>query len=640
MEDVDAILLPILRESGCPLPPDVVSMKQLDSDLFYTSAVTILRLIHAASPTPLPSSPLTKHPLSMPTGKAARFRITSALCNDIKGLGLPSELGYEAFLYPGEADTRRVLRFLVEKLPKLEPADGDPAAASAHPSTDVHSRIHQALDALSKHQPHPPSTIPTPTGSTPHPFHTIHLELPALSPASALAYTRNHQPLLPLQPSHPPSLLPSLRELNLQALLQAAERERQWNDPSAASAEQRRAALTAAMRASLSTDLARAGATTASSRRALHLYSVGGEGRGAVGMGATAFSRRVQFEQEAGHAQAQVVSNVGTVTVVTAQGQTAEEREADEEALRRAREQQLTELNAQLTAASQQLSDLDARITAFASSSRALEAEVAALVSSTAALEEAYRVKKRTLDLLPEAHRNEAELRALVDASSARLLALATEWEAHRQSLLHRLRRAHALLQERKESAASKADAIKSMREEQKAKAEDLRAKDAQLTAAQAELAAMAKGVSRVTFLRRIADVMRNIDKQKAEIGRVLGDVRQVQRDINGLTEAANRAYAVADDIVFSAAKGGGGGGGDAVGARGYRLVVELREAFGALVGVVEGIGRVQGEMRELQASVADLEGRNTALNMERVETDLAQVRKENKALTAKLKAK
>ena len=629
MEDVDAILLPILRESGCPLPPELTSMKQLDSDLFYTSSVTILRLINSSSPSSSSTSPLTKHPLAMPTGKAARFRITSALCAEIKGKGYPAELGYESFLYPNEAEMRRLLRFLVEKLPKLEPAEADDLHPTS-PAADIHSRVHAALLAFSKQT--------TPLSIARHPYSTVQLELPALSPAAALAYTRGFQPLLPLQPARPSAFIPSLLELNLHSLLQAAEREKQWNDPSAIPAEQRRLNLIASMRAALSSELARVGGATTSSRRALHLYAVGGEAGVGGGLRATAFSRRVQFEQEAGQAQAQVVSEVGTVTRVNDVGQSAEEREAEEEERRRTREQQLTQLNTQLTDTSQTLAALDTRISSFSSSSRQLEAELLALASSTTALEEAYKVKKRTLDLLPEAQKNESELRALVDASSARLLDLATEWETHRQSLLNRLRRAHALLQERKEAAAGKAEVLKSMREEQKTKADDLQAKDGQLTAAQAELAALTKGASRLTFIRRIMDIMRNIDKQKAEIHRVLTDVRQVQRDINQLTEAAHRAYAVADDIVFSAAKAGGGG--DAVGAKAYRQVVELREAFGGLVGVVEGIGRMQGEMRELQASVADLEGRNTALNMERVETDLAQVKKENKALTAKLKAK
>ena len=626
MEEVDAILFPILRESGCPLPADVTSMKQLDADLFYTSCVTILRLINAASS---PSShhtpsPLTKHPLAMPTGKAARFRITSALCAELKEKGYASELGYEAFLYPNEADMRAVLRFLVEKLPKSEPADDTDARPSA--PTDVHARIAAALAAFTKQT--------TPAALTYRPFHTVHLELPALSPPAALAYARTHQPLLPLQPADRANFVPSLLETNMLALLEAAEREKQWNDPTAPSPEQRRAALTAVVRSSLSSTLAAGSGARAVSRKALAQYSVVGD-RVTGGAGASAFGRRIQFEQEREAAQAQVVSEVGTVTSVNEAGQSAEEREAEEEERRRSREQQLNELNQSLTDHTAQLSALDARIASFTSSSRQLEAELAALASTTSALEDAYRVRKRTLDLLPDAHRNEAELRALVDASSQRLLDIAAEWETHRQALLTRLRRHQALLQERKEGAAAKAESIKSMREEQKAKADDVRAKEALLVGLQAELAALPKSTHRSVYVRRIMDIMRNIDKQKAEIGRVLADVKQIQRDINALTEASNRAYAMADDIVFSSAKQGGGG---PEGVRAYRCVVELREAFGALVGVVEAIGRVQGEERELQASVEDLDSRNTALNMERVETDLAQVRKENKQLQAKLK--
>ena len=49
----------------------------------------------------------------------------------------------------------------------------------------------------------------------------------------------------------------------------------------------------------------------------------------------------------------------------------------------------------------------------------------------------------------------------------------------------------------------------------------------------------------------RILDIIKQIKKQKAEIGRVVADVREVQLDINAAAERLRRAEAVADESIY-----------------------------------------------------------------------------------------
>jgi peptidoglycan hydrolase CwlO-like protein len=77
----------------------------------------------------------------------------------------------------------------------------------------------------------------------------------------------------------------------------------------------------------------------------------------------------------------------------------------------------------------------------------------------------------------------------------------------------------------------------------------------------------------------------------------------------------------------------------DDVMTRTYKYVVHLREGFVELVSGVEAKGKAENEIRALQAQIDDVESRNSSLNTERIEGDLAQVKKENKALQAKIKA-
>ena len=636
MEEVDAILFPILRESGCPLPADIASAKQIDADLFYTSTVTLLRIINAApSPTASTHSALQpiKHPLSMPAGKAARFRITSALSAELKEKGYTDELGYESFLYPNEAEVRRVLRWLVEKLPKQEEAAEDEALAGGGRAGDVHSQIAAALAAVIKQ----PTTA---LGTRPlhyRPLVTTTLDIPTTSASTAaplLAYFTKHQPLLPHQPLSPASFIPSLLHYNALTLTLQAERQRQWNDTNTLTPQQRSNNLSRLLHTALTSSLSST-ANPPVSRRPLDSYAL--SSRSLSGASRSAFSRRVEFEQESALTSVSVVSDVGVVLRVDEKGQTAEEREAEEEERRRERERALAELSTQLSEYAAQLTALDQSITATAAATAQLSTQLTQLAASTTELEEGYKMKKRTLDLLPDALNNQTELAALVAASQARVEELKAEWERKKEQLMARLRRAEAVWNERKESAAWKSEQLGGMRDEMKAKQDDIRNRQQQLTALQAELAGMPPSTSRHVYVRRIMDIMRNVDKQKDEIRKVLTDVRAIQRDINTIQEATTRSFSIVDGIVFSSAKATAG---DAVGLKAYRSVVELRDGFAGLLGVVEGIGRVQAEVREMSGQVEDLEGRNTTLNVERVEMDLAAVRKENKQLASKLKGK
>ena len=643
MEEVDAILFPILRESGCPLPANVASIKQIDADLFYTSTVTLLRLINAAAPSASPTAqppshhsalqPI-KHPLAMPAGKAARFRITSALSAELKEKGYTGELGYESFLYPSEAEVRRVLRWLVEKLPKQEEAAEEEAGgAGGGRAGDVQSTVAAALAAFVKQTTTATATQPPRY----RPVVTSTLDVPntaSTAGAPLLAYYSQHQPLLPHQPLSRASFVPSLLHYNTLTLTLQAERQRQWNDTNTLTPQQRSQNLTQLLHSAIACSLAAPAPPV--SRRPLESYAL--SSRSSAANSRSAFSRRVQFEQESSATSVSVVSSVGVVVKVNEKGQTAEEREAEEEERRREREQALAELKAQLSQYQAQLAELEQQISAAATASAQLTAQLSQLASSTTELEEGYKMKKRTLDLLPDALNNEKELSALVAASRARVDELHAEWVKREEQLLARLRRAEAVWGERKEAAAWKSEQLPGMRDEMKSKQDDIRNRQQQLAAVQAELAAMSASTSRGVYVRRIMDIMRNVDKQREEIVRVLTDVRAIQRDINQIHEQTSRSAAIVDGIVFSSAKQSAAG--DAVGLKAYRSVVELRDGFAGLLGVVEAIGKVQAEVRELQGQVEDLEGRNTSLNMERVENDLAAVRKENKQLTSKLKGK
>ncbi|NXY54319.1 CCD22 protein, partial [Callaeas wilsoni] len=94
------------------VPPEVQSVRDLTPELVVEAAVRCLRAVRPALGAPL--SPL------LPPGISARFRLASDLAAACQELGFGGDVGYQTFLYSSEHDTRRLLLFLVEKLPRDE----------------------------------------------------------------------------------------------------------------------------------------------------------------------------------------------------------------------------------------------------------------------------------------------------------------------------------------------------------------------------------------------------------------------------------------------------------------------------------------------------------------------------------------
>ncbi|NXX48211.1 CCD22 protein, partial [Tricholaema leucomelas] len=94
------------------IPPEVQEVKELSPELVVEAAVRCLRAVSPHLGTSL--SPL------LPPGISARFRLASDLAAACQELGFGGDVGYQTFLYSSEHDVRRLLLFLVEKLPRDE----------------------------------------------------------------------------------------------------------------------------------------------------------------------------------------------------------------------------------------------------------------------------------------------------------------------------------------------------------------------------------------------------------------------------------------------------------------------------------------------------------------------------------------
>lgn len=625
MEQVDGTIVPILNQMGCTFEGDKANISNWGPDDLYLASSRCLRTI---------SSDIQLPP-TLPTSKAGRFRAATTLATTIEGLGWTDELGYNAFLYPNEKDMRRLLMWLVDKLPKIDNAEEAEEVVGAG-ATQARA-IQEALrDWTSKVWSPLDSAKADDTGNTM--VMTVPLHVPATGNASVESknYWKTLQPVLCRQPPrvYHRCLAPSVFELDTQEIVLAQEREKNWDSQSVKQKQKKAEALS-----SLIGDAFRArkgGGKDTSSMSIVDLaaslldgIAFGGDGNSF----GTAFTRRADFSQEGGSGKVEMVTESGAA-VTMSQGETEEEKQEKEDAIRREREEELRILQETLKALQQKRKEAEQQAEANQNAIRQFEAELGEKQNKTEEMEKSYKIKKQTLDLLPNAAENLKKLQEISQASAARLLELAGEWEKRRVPLVEKYRRKKQLMDERKGEVGAKVDQIKRMRIEMKQKAQQLREKDALYKQVLEELNKMPKSINRQVYVKRIMDIVKNLDKQKVDIARVLEDVRQLQKDINSLAQKSKRSFDVVDEVVYSKAKQK-----DPTAKQVYKNIVELRDGFVELVKFVEDTGKVKNELRDNTARIEALESRNTGLNMQSVEKDLTDVKEENKKLATKIKA-
>lgn len=148
-------------------------------------------------------------------------------------------------------------------------------------------------------------------------------------------------------------------------------------------------------------------------------------------------------------------------------------------------------------------------------------------------------------------------------------------WEEVRKPLLERYRAAKAESENRESETSKLLEEIRQMRERMKEVADETRVKDDLYKQLVGEFERMSKDLSRVSYTRRIMEIVLNIQRQRDDIGKILGDTRQVQKEINQLSGRLERIFTVTDEQVYRDARK------DEARRTAYKLLASLREVGG-----------------------------------------------------------
>lgn len=175
----------------------------------------------------------------------------------------------------------------------------------------------------------------------------------------------------------------------------------------------------------------------------------------------------------------------------------------------------------------------------------------------------------------------------------------------------------------------------------------DVQQKDARYRQLLEEWKQLEKGTLRSQHTDKILEGLNNVKKQNADIDKVrrekneqkllvpfslffrlqvLLDTRDLKKEIATMTDTLSRSFALVDDMIFRDAKNEN----DASAKTAYKLVIAMNEKFNQLIDSLSSTIQTKNASLELERQIASVKLRTNALDLDRVRTDLEQLRKEN----------
>ncbi|XP_062577497.1 coiled-coil domain-containing protein 22 homolog [Saccostrea cucullata] len=637
MEEVDRIIIFSIRAIGCDIDEEIVSLKEFSTELIVSSAVQCIKTILKQD---------VDLPNTLPGGMSARFRMGTGLANYIQELGYKGEIGYQTFLYSNESEIRKVFMFLVDKLPKdtAETAE-EPMGSSALLQRAIASTVLRQINSpwISPNLKQDsitwrgrPPTWQREGSCAMCSYHACKLKYPSGTgdltkkvPKELKSYYCECLPYLTNQTINHKDTGPSILEEMASEISEQMEWETEWNTQGLASRlsvqdyrARKRQRIQKRLAETLRQDFKRSQEASAS-RTAQDLQQILDKMGSRASTAKTKGSRFTHTEQLV-FAKDEALSQIGTEA----------EKPHTEEELQKQREEELLGLKQDLESVNSRFDQLDLEVKKYNAGVKQMEEEITTQTRQNAEKEESYKVKKRTLDLLPEAETNIAKLQAIIDSSAQKLVTLANQWEKHRVPLIEQFRELKQLNSLKESEAEKKLEEIKAFRQKMKEVADDARNKEEMLKHLHAEYSSMTKDEKRSGYTKRMMEIMSSIKKQRDEIDKVLIDTRSIQKEINNLEGKLGRTFTVTDELIFKDAKR------DESVKKAYRHLAALHENCEQLVKTVTDTGVIMREIRELEDQIM-YESKNKVLsNLEKITKDYQQMKKENQSMIEKIKHK
>ncbi|EEC09626.1 coiled-coil domain-containing protein, putative [Ixodes scapularis] len=620
MEEVDQIIIHTLRQVGCELGDDVVSLKQFTTEITVEGVVRCLRFI----------SPDRELPIHVSPNMVERYNLGMTLASACTELGFKGDLGYQTFLYSSEAEMRRIFMFLIEKLPKeSEKIVDQQLGAGAVMARAISEEISRQLNA-----PWLPSYCKRNgvrwKGS--HWWREVSARLTAGRVRGSVQKTEYFLSLgmmnqmmkdVQLKVFYQEQLSRHAQGISCQKMcrkclgvcsflpvshflfgIEHRQRKKERVQKRIADAFQQ---------SLLSTDQSRVDVSKLLS--SLSLEDEAARPRGSK------FTRaeKLQFTKVSEEETKQAAGDGARLELP--------KRTSEEDA-----EAKVKEMQAQLDSISEVIVQLEGQEKELTASMQQVSEDIRVKQAQKAELESQNELEHRALALLPDAEGNIAKLQGKVDAAAQKLVGLSVQWEKHRAPLIEQYRQLKEQCSKRLNETQQKLEEIKSLKDKMREISEQARSKEELHKQLVSEYEKLAKDVNRSSYTKRITEIVGNIKKQKEEIAKVLIDTKTLQKEINQLTGKLDRTFTVTDELIFKDAKK------DEAVRRAYKYLASVHENSNQLLQAVEETGSIMREMRDLEDQIEQESQKKVVANLERITADYKQMKQENASLLAQLK--
>nr|CAB3228419.1 coiled-coil domain-containing protein 22 homolog [Phallusia mammillata] len=610
MEEVDKIILHSLSGVGCEFADEIFSLKEMTTENVVEGAVKCIRIVNDD----FKMSPV------FPPGMSARFRVGTSIAQACQNLGYRGEIGYQTLLYSSEVDVRKLFMFLVEKLPRKEGIKEDTGSASV-----LQRRIGQVLREQGSKLWLPSYCF------APHsnfvPFRTQTLTIPKYQKDKETTTPYVHQ-----QISDSNFFIPSLLELNVKQYhttskqpssktKQNVSRESyQWKQQSLL---QEKIPLTSSFDDVIR--LVSGEGEQSKQSRFVHTQKLQ-----TVQTLPNLTNSRPIIPRKPQHLQS---SNYGKDQEQNVNKQNHNEA-IHENHVEKIKEVELSDEQRFEETESKLLEEIERKETEcvkyqkkmqkMETSIKQMKIEIGELEVSTEEAEKKIVVQQKTCQLLPNAEENMEKLQKLIEKNQQRIVSLGKMWEERRLPMINEIKEFKEKTELSEDNTEIKLEEIKLIRKRMKEATEETKRKEQMIKQLSTELESMKRDISRQSYTKRIHEIVSSIHKQQEEIGRVISEIKDVQKQINKMKGRIDRTFTAVDEVMFKDARKN-----ENI-RQAYKYLVSLHDGCTELLRTVEETGAILREVRELEDQIDTESQKNAEENLKKIMKDYKEIKREN----------
>eukprot|EP01084_Bolivina_argentea_P101256 181567_1 len=643
MDDADGIIIPILRSIGCDIPDKIKSAGQFKAPLLVHALGKCLHKIDEQK--------YNKIPEKFPTSIAKRVQTGTLIANAFKTLNYRGEVGYDKIIYPNVKDTRQLLRFVVQKLPKAGDkkrlrGDDDEDEEEEEEEQGLDTRIRGNLKTwiktkysfLSKQN----IVSKFDTSILDYPIRPIHEAISKQRVKYCKSKSLNY---IPSQLNNYSQFIPSLLANNHKQYLEEQSKTYIVDQQDSNlireifgdyDIDDEDMSLSNIFGKCINNELQNAKKEMKdNAHKRGQQYSSNNIMASSQSNLNTAFKLQKDYTQsQTGIAQA--VDDSGKLVKVDLTG--AEVETLDDEEKEEKRKQELDSMKSALVKLQQRLKKMNIEINKQEESFVNKQKELENKKKKCNELQKICMTKKKTLDLIPNAEANLKKLAKIVASSQQRYDKMREKWENKKNEFMEQFQMKKDAMEQRKQRANDLLAEIKNMRKEMRECANEIREKEASVNKMVSKLNKLPKTIDRQVYVDRILGVVQNLENQNKQIKQILDDVSNLQRDTNQITEKSKRTFGIVDNLIFTSASNQ-----KEINAKRqlnqiYRQVISMREYFDSLVDTARTISNAQNEIRDLEYQIVALKEKVESLEMKKIKNDLKEVEDENEELAKRLK--